>query len=138
MKIEKDVLITITSTQKEAFEDVTEFELTTEGLYREKNGTVYLSYDESELMGNGSKIVLIIKDDTVKMKRFGENETTIVFKKGERYFTGYKTPLISFNIEVLTELVEINVGEDGGEIYIEYTLSMSGQKEFYHTLSIRY
>ncbi len=138
MSVEKEIMITILSTQRAAFDEPSEVEFKTEGLYREKNGTVYLSYDESELMGNGSKVVLIVKEDSVKMKRFGENETSILFKKDHRHFTSYKNPLISFNIEVLTERVEINVSENGGEIFIAYTISMSGEQEFYHTLNIRY
>ncbi len=134
----KDITISIKSSLHKRGEQPTKYEFITEGLYVKKGDTTYLSYDESELMEHDSKAVLIIRGDEVKLKRFGHTETTLVFKENHRHISKYKTPYLSFNVEILTEKVDINVTEDSGNIDIDYTLSTAGDEEVFHKLNIRY
>ncbi len=131
------IIITITSTEKTAGEDEVEYVLTTEGTYREKNGKVYLGYEETELTDGKSKVMLIVDKDTLKMRRYGDNSTNLMFKKGERYSSVYKTPYMSLRVEVLTDKVDIVLAGDKGEIDVAYTISIGGQ-EIHHGLNVRY
>ncbi len=134
----KNITLSIKSSLHKRNEEATEYEFVTEGLYVSKKDTIYLSYDESELMGHDSKVILIIRNNEVKLKRFGKTETTLLFKKNHRHTTKYKTPYLSFNVELLTDEVIMNLSRESGIIEINYTLSAAGDEEVFHNLTIRY
>lgn len=115
-------------------------DLFSEGVLYRKKGATYLAYDESELSGiANNRVILKIKEDgSVKMNRFGEFQTEMLFKKKYRQTSIYSTPYGDFRVEVLTDKVEIDLRERSGEIYIEYNVSISGTPEVKNRLSISY
>ena len=106
-------------------------QLITEGdLYR-KGDSLYLIYDEGEMEGfSGCKIRLKVKDDVVKMKRFGERiavDTEISFEKGKRFTGFYDTPMGPIEMEVLTNDIKNSLAFDTpGSINIDYVISLKG------------
>lgn len=122
--------------------DSDQMEFVTEGELAERNGSLYLIYEESEISGMpGCKTRLKIKDDYISMKRLGTKTipagTEMEFKPG-RIFTGpYDTPYGAFEMEVITNSVENNLTADGtGSVHIDYKMSLKGLVESHNTLSI--
>ncbi len=136
----KEVLIKIKGKQisRESGEDTMEF--VTEGKLYNRNGTYYLIYDETELSGiPGCQTRLRLRDGEIQMKRFGEGAgsgTEILFEKGKRYTGFYDTPFGALEIEVLTNDVASNITENGGNIDIDYDISLKGLAEGRNLLNI--
>ncbi len=135
----RNILLKVTTVQEFRDAEPELIELTTEGKLYNKEDIVYLAYDESEISEiANNKVVLKLKDDTVQMNRFGEFKTNMVFKKGKRDISMYGTPYGEFRVEILTDKVDINLGEDDGIVYVEYTVSVSGSPEVKHKLVASY
>ena len=137
----KEVMIRIKGKQvtRESGED--EMEFMTEGKLYERNGTVYLLYEETELSGvPGCKTRLRLRDGEIQMKRFGEGAglgNEILFEQGKRYTGFYDTPFGPIPIDVLTNHVSSSITEEGsGDIAIDYDISLKGLLEGRNILNI--
>lgn len=119
-----------------------QMEFVTEGRYDVKDGSVYLSYDESEFSGmEGYVTSLKITGDRVEMMRSGEGligETEMEFEKGKRFKGRYDTPFGSVDMEVLTNDVVNNLHavEARGNLAIDYHISLRGLSEGRSLLNI--
>ena len=137
----KETMVKISANQvsDELGEDTMEF--FTEAKLYEKNGALYLIYEESELSGiPGCRTRLKVKDDKVQMKRFGEGAgigNEIRFEKGKRFTGYYPTPMGPIEIEVLTNSLVNNITyEDKGSLDIDYSISLKGLLEGRNRLNI--
>ncbi len=139
-KSAKKIMLKVNTLQEFRDSEPDVIDLFTEGLLYEKNGALYLTYDESEISGiANNKIVLKIKSgDYVKMNRFGEFEAEMLFKEKQRDVSLYSTPYGEFRVEILTDKIEVDLGENSGNIYVEYTVSVSGSSEVKNKLTISY
>ena len=134
----KDILLKIVGQQED--DDADKIELITEGrLYKKKDST-YLIYDESEFTGfPGCKTSFKLTGNTLKMKRMGkevESGTEIVFSKGKRFTGKYETPFGEVNMEVFVNDVINNMSDDGGEVFVDYNVSLGGLEEGRNKLTI--
>ncbi|MDR0886555.1 MAG: DUF1934 domain-containing protein [Clostridiales Family XIII bacterium] len=118
-----------------------QLEFITEGRFFVKNGSLYLTYEESELSGMvGCTTSLKITGDKIKMKRYGDElgtDTSIEFEKGARFNGTYSTPFGDIPMEVLTSSVDNNLTLEGnGRVDIDYMVSLKGLSENRTKLSI--
>ncbi|MBS4537014.1 DUF1934 domain-containing protein [Clostridium sp. D2Q-11] len=136
----KDVMVKILGTQKTDDGESNKIELTTEGKFYKKNNFYYVVYDETEISGmEGSTTTLKIKDDEVWMKRFGQNNSKLSFKKGDRYNTEYTTAYGNLNMEVTTQKVNVDISDEGkGDLSLKYRLIISNTMESLNTLDITF
>ena len=130
----KEVVLTITGTHAydETGDDALAF--ITEGKLYDRNGTIYLTYDESYLTGlEGCRTRLKLEPDRVRMTRKGRSigiDTEIHFEKGKRYQGYYDTEFGPIEMEVLTNDLTNTVSfEEGGEVDIDYNISLKGLAE---------
>lgn len=130
----KEVVLTITGTH--AYDETGEesLEIVTEGKLYDRNGTLYLTYDESYLTGlDGCRTRLKLEPGRVRMTRRGKAigvDTEMYFEKGKRYEGYYDTAFGPIEMEVLTnELINNVTMEDGGEVDIDYQISLKGLAE---------
>ena len=137
----KEIMVKIKSKQmsEENGEDIMEF--VTEARMYERNGAVYLLYDETELSGiPGCRTRLRLRGDELQMKRFGENAgigNEIKFEKGKRYNGIFDTPFGPIELEVLTNDLTGELTEAGkGQIDIDYSISLKGLHEGRNILNI--
>ncbi len=137
----KETMVKICANQisDEAGEDYMEF--MTEAKLYEKNGAIYVIYEESEVSGiPGCRTRLKLKGDKVQMKRFGEGHgigNEIKFEKGKRFTGFYPTPIGPVEIEILTNSLENNITyEDKGTLDIDYSISLKGLMEGRNRLNI--
>jgi uncharacterized beta-barrel protein YwiB (DUF1934 family) len=117
-------------------------EFITEGRYAEEDGSVLLSYDESELSGiEGCTTSLRITDGKIKMERYGGLigvDTAIEFEQGRRFKGYYDTPFGSIEMEVLTNSIVNNIKYENASGYldIDYNISLKGLTESRSRLKI--
>ena len=106
-------------------------EFVTEGKLYERDGSLYIVYDETELLGMpGCKTSIKIQPGKVKMARFGLNKektTEMEFEKGKRYQNKYSTDYGVFSLELVTnEMLQDMNYQEGGELLLDYHVSLNG------------
>lgn len=133
-----EVTIKIIGKQHISDGEVDKVEMMTRGKYYEKNNATFLVYDESELSGmEGSTTTLKIDDQTVTMKRFGSNESKLVFEKDVKHKSIYKTMYGNMDIEVSTEKIEIERNEENfKKVNLKYKLKVSQNQIIRNELTV--
>ena len=101
-------------------------ELVTEGVYAERGGKYLLKYRERLFEDGGEPCSTVVKFDknTITMTRSGISNTQMIFEGGKRHVSHYETPLGSFTVGILTDSINIDMGEDGGNVDIKYMLDI--------------
>lgn len=125
----KKVIIYIHGKQKysEGHED--QQELTTEGMFYDRNGAFYVLYKES---GNDSReleevtTLLTIKEESVTLTRKGAVELSQEYRKGVLNRSIYSTSFGEIWLSVLPHCVECDLTVQGGRISLEYDLFVDG------------
>ena len=103
----------------------------------EENGFKAI-YEESEISGmEGTTTTLNIQDNIMVLERVGSTTTNMEFKEGTMAVSLYNTPYGVLNLNVDTEKLNINVNENGGEIYSKYILGLEGQEGITTELNIK-
>lgn len=140
--MKEKILIRIKGTQKDKSGEENQIELTTEGTIYDKGDNTYIVYEESEISGmEGTTTTLKIeKDSKISMKRFGTNESSMIFEKGKRSNSIYHTSFGDFEMKIFTNKVDICLTEDkrSGKIDIGYDLVITGMVESTNQLNISF
>ena len=103
----------------------------------EENGFKAI-YEESEISGmEGTTTTLNIQDNIMVLERVGSTTTNMEFKEGAMAVSLYNTPYGVLDLNVDTEKLNINVNENGGEIYSKYILGLEGQEGITTELNIK-
>lgn len=112
-------------------------ETVTPGTFYRKEGAYYVVYDETEISGmKGTTTTIKIEEDKVSIIRFGTTSSRMNFRAGFKDVNLYRTPYGITEFCINPETVNINMGEDGGEIQLVYELEDSGNKTSVNQLSI--
>lgn len=132
------VTLKIIGTQISGDGEENQVELITEGKYYEKNNCRFLVYEETELSGmEGSTTTLKIAEGQVMMKRFGTNESELVFEKDQTHTTQYRTPYGAIEMDIVTSEISIAINEECVDcIDIAYEINISEKTETRNTLSV--
>ncbi|MGE4283935.1 MAG: DUF1934 domain-containing protein [Clostridia bacterium] len=131
----KNVIISVKGNQR-IDEDNDSIELVTEGKYYKKGSNYFVSYRETEITGmEGTTTTLKIGDGKVTLMRFGQNNSQLIFEKGQKHVTYYETSHGTFTVGVFSHNVNININDNGGEIAVDYLLQIdnmqAGENDFY-------
>jgi len=95
-------------------------------------------YEESEISGmEGTTTTLNIQDNILVLDRVGSTTTNMEFKEGTMAVSLYNTPYGVLSLNIDTEKLNININENGGEIYSKYTLGLEGQEGITTELNIK-
>ncbi|MBQ3547776.1 MAG: DUF1934 domain-containing protein [Clostridia bacterium] len=120
----KDVIIDIKTEQSlDGQSDTVEF--STDGHFGIKDGSYFLSYDESGLLDVEGEIktTLYLKpDNTVILSRKGSYNSRMVIEKGVRNNCFYSTPVGNLSLGIFGEKVLSNLNENGGSITMTYLI----------------
>lgn len=102
-------------------------ELVTEGALTCQGGDRYtLRYMESELTGlKGTATTFEIEPGKMTLLRQGVVNSQMDFQEGRRTLTMYETPYGSLAIGINTRHMKVRMGEDGGEIEVDYTTEIN-------------
>ncbi len=101
-----------------------------------KNGAFYITYRESDDMGTGnSRVILKVSDNEAVMRRMGEFNTVMVYKKGEVTEFVYRMSFGEMNFKIDTKNIENSLGANGGKLIFTYRL-ISGENIALNQVSI--
>ena len=84
----------------------------------------------------GATTSIRAEPDRVTLNRMGTSEFRQVFEKGMHNEANYVTPYGAMYIRVLPWKVEVDLGEGGGSIDLEYEIEAGAQKLGYNRLNI--
>lgn len=126
-----DVLVSIRSVremdgERESYDTAAAGELCRDG------ETLRLTYRPE-----GDKAVLTARPGCVVLQRQGEVSSKMVFRPGRRCLGDYATPYGAMDMAVTTRRLDDRLGDDGGELTLEYDLELGGSGLGSHTVRIR-
>ena len=124
---ENDVIIKIKNIQ--TADDINEeTELITEGKFYESKGKLYIFYSEDEAAETSACTVMIVVDKKdVTISRKGEFSSKMHYSEGECEQILYHTPFGEIPLVLKTLKVKNMLTESGGELYLQYKLSVNGE-----------
>lgn len=124
----KDVIISVKGNQH--YENDNDcIELITHGKYYKNGDEFIVTYNETEMTGmEGTTTKLTVKNDVVTLMRFGENNSQLVFQKGQKHLGYYETPYGAFTVGIKSSSLKIDLDENGGEIKALYSLEIDNQR----------
>ncbi|WP_160678344.1 DUF1934 domain-containing protein [Clostridium sp. C8-1-8] len=94
-------------------------------------------YDETEISGmEGTKTKISITTDMLTLEREGTTATTMNFQKDNSSISLYNTPYGMLELRIDTRGLKIDMDERGGDVLIDYDLSISGQESHSTKLKI--
>ncbi len=105
--------------------DTDTIEFNTDGRFGIKDGSYYISYDESGMLDTGDEVkthIYINSEESVVLQRTGTIKSKIFIEKGNRNSCFYSTPHGDLTIGVYGEIIEHNLTENGGDIKLKYTI----------------
>lgn len=122
----KDVIILITGSQRfDGDDDKSAMRLVTDGQYSFGEEESTLTYMESELTGmEGTKTSFTVNPSRVIMSREGRVNSRMVFEEGKKHTFLYDTPMGAATMGVDTHTVRTLLGEDGGDMEIDYVVDV--------------
>ena len=125
----KDVIIDIKTEQTvDGNTDLIEF--TTDGKFGFRDGSYFISYEESKLLevdGEIKTTVFIKPDNSVVMQRNGSYNSRMVIEKGVRNNCFYVTPMGELSLGIFGEKVNTDLSDCGGKISMNYTIDTNLQ-----------
>ena len=134
--MEKRAIISVKSTSNLDPNEV--IEVVTPGKFIINESGFKAIYEESEISGmDGTTTTLNIQDNIMVLERVGSTTTNMEFKEGSMAVSLYNTPYGVLDLNVDTEKLNINVNENGGEIYSKYILGLEGQEGITTELNIK-
>ncbi|CAB1254069.1 DUF1934 domain-containing protein [Clostridium sp. MT-14] len=123
--MKKKAIISLSSKQSDNNEVI---EVVTPGDFYKKNDCYYAVYKETQLSGmEGTTTTLKIKNNKLSLIRMGSTNAKMDFNKYERSRSMYKTPYGAIELKIKTNEINIDVGENGGDVLINYSMSLAGQ-----------
>jgi len=112
-------------------------ELSTSGIFYERNGDFYVVYQESELTGlEGVTTFLSVQGGLVVLNRQGSVDLLQKFKKGVLNHSVYTTSFGRLCLSVLPRKVEYDLTVHGGRINLEYDLFVDDNLISYNALLV--
>ncbi len=121
----QEVMISVKGIQQFDAMDKDSIELVTRGSLDRDGGVLTLRYEESELTGlEGTMTTIQVEPERVTMLRTGQVNTQMVFQEGRRHLSMYNTPYGAMTVGVNTRHLYAELGEDGGEIEIDYNIEI--------------
>ncbi len=133
----KNVMLTIRGTQRIDGQEET-IELLTCGQLARRNGSYWISYDESETTGfAGHRTTLHIEKNRVTMRRTGLTSSNLVIEKGARHQCNYETGYGPLNIGICGSFVRSTLSDEGGEVDFGYSMDVDTALQAEQRVTIR-
>lgn len=134
--MKKKAIISIASCQMKSEEHV--IEVVTPGEFLVNDDSFEAFYKETEVSGmDGTDTKLFIKEDVVILEREGTTATKMEFKKDTNSVALYNTPYGMLELQIITKELDINIDENGGEIFINYDLIVGDQSSMDTELKVK-
>jgi uncharacterized beta-barrel protein YwiB (DUF1934 family) len=104
-------------------------ELMTLGTFFKKEEKYYVVYDETEISGmKGTKTTFKISPDKFSLIRMGTTNAKMEFELNSESMSLYNTPYGVIEIKIKTNVLDINVSDNGGDVMIIYDMTIGNEK----------
>lgn len=125
--LKKDVWIHIKGLLRDDEDEEDKTELYTQGSYYKKNGSYYITYEESETTGfAGCRTVLKVDGgNKVSLVRHGDSRSHLMIERGERNVGYYNTGVGELMIGVSAHEIDVKLDDRGGQLYFSYSLDVN-------------
>jgi len=131
--MKKKAIISVLSTQGNSKED-NDIEVVTPGEFYKKDDCYYAVYKETKISGmEGTTTTMKIYPETFSIIRMGTTATKMDFKENSENLVLYNTPYGILELKIETKDLKIDIDDEGGQVSIDYNMSVSGQ-EAQHTI----
>jgi uncharacterized beta-barrel protein YwiB (DUF1934 family) len=132
-EIKKQIGIKLTTKQKRRNEPAHTIQIKANGVLYRKGNAIFLTYDEKEENGLGaSRTTLKIEPDSNKITvvRHGATQMKYIWERGKTSSTAYSTAFGTFDMEVFTNTIQIQIDEpyQAGLIIAKYRLLFGGER----------
>jgi uncharacterized beta-barrel protein YwiB (DUF1934 family) len=120
----KDVIIEI-KTEQTVDSSTDQIEFTTDARFGFKDGSYFVSYDESRLLevdGEVKTTLFVKPDNSIILQRKGAYNSRMVIEKGVRNNCFYMTPHGELSLGIFGEKVFSQLDNNGGKISMKYTI----------------
>ena len=128
--MKKQVLVNVVGSHKQRDGEWDEIEVTVNGILYEKNGTLFLVYDEvvssdtSDVTHNRIKIET--DPMTVTVTKSGTIVNTLIFNESEMETSNYITPYGNMMLSIVTQMLSVDYNRtDGLKLEVDYRLDMN-------------
>ncbi len=129
-------MLTIRGTQRIDGQEET-IELLTIGQLARRNGSYWISYDESETTGfAGNRTTLHIEKNRVTMRRTGVTAANLVIEKGARHQCSYDTGFGALNIGICGSFIRSSLDDSGGDVDFAYSMDVDTALQAEQLISI--
>lgn len=101
--------------------------LTTMGTYAEKSGNryiIYQEYDQETGQPTQTSTLKITPNHAITLMRNNTNRTNLILEEGKRHLCQYGTQFGSIMLGVFTNLIKIDLNDQGGSLQANYTLDL--------------
>lgn len=113
-------------------------EVVTPGELIKEDGYYRAVYSETEISGmKGTTTTFKISPNQFTLSRVGSTSTELNFKKDSNNIALYNTPYGGLDLQVETKELDIRMDDNGGEVFIEYCMSVSGSEKLNTKLEIK-
>lgn len=123
----KDVLVTVKGKQI-ANDHEDEIEVINVGTYHERNGKIYIRYEE-QVEGTDASVLNMIKIDGegIEITKKGSVGAQMIFRENEKINSCYDTPYGMLMMAIYTNQIQCNIEQDKIEINVLYSIEMNGE-----------
>ena len=133
--MDKNVIVSLVGLQINEGMEPDVMELITEGIYKKKGNSHYISYQESESTGmEGTTTTIKATGDVLTLIRYGAVNSQFIFQRGKKYLSHYDTGFGAFTVDITARNVEIDIGEHGGNIRVGYEMAINDGDRVFNDL----
>ena len=123
--MKKDAIISIRGRQELDDPETDIVTLVTAGRYYRRNGSYYVTYDETDLTGmTGTKTTLKVSNGSVTVLRTGLYPSQLGFEEGKRHMSLYETGFGPLTVSVRTECIQNSLTDQGGSLNVRYAVEI--------------
>ena len=122
-KMNNQVRLTLIGRQRDPSGIETVTELSADAEFYERNGSLYILYEEKSEDGSLTKNVIKHKNNLLELTKKGAVNTCMIFEPGREYITDYLTPFGLLRLGILTDSLKSQRQKDYLEITADYTLT---------------
>ena len=134
--MKKKAIISVSS--KQSRDEEGDIEIVTPGEFYKKDQCYYAVYKETEISGmEGTTTTMKIYPEKLSLIRMGTTTAKMDFEKKNEDIVLYNTPYGVMELKIQTKDLDIRIGDDGGEVKINYNMTVSGQKPLQTSLKVK-
>ena len=135
--MKKEAVISIIGTQSLEDFEAESTEMTTVGSFYQTDGFYCVEYEESEITGlPDTNTVVRASDKLVSVTRVGKFPSEMIFEADSNKVFVYNTPYGTISAELITDCIQVELGEDGGTISLAYSINIDNSAMGHHKLCI--